>query len=64
MHLKNLALLRIAEPGSDVFASVQMAPLYDVVTTRVFLRLARDRMALKLNGKNAQRNPINVLGPE
>lgn len=52
MHLKNLALLKIAEPGSDSFASVRMAPLYDAVTTRVFPRLARDRMALKLNGKD------------
>ncbi len=52
MHLKNLALLKIAEPGSRSFGSVRMAPLYDAVTTRVFPRLARDRMALKLNGKD------------
>lgn len=52
MHLKNLALLKIADPGSDRFASVRMAPLYDAVTTRVFPRLERDRMALKLNGKD------------
>jgi serine/threonine-protein kinase HipA len=52
MHLKNLALRKIAEPGSDSFVSVRMAPLYDAVTTRVFPGLARDRMALKLNGKD------------
>ena len=52
MHLKNLALLKISEAGSDYFASVRVAPLYDAVTTRVFPRLARDRMALKLNGKD------------
>jgi serine/threonine-protein kinase HipA len=52
MHLKNLALLNIAEPGSNQFSSVRMAPLYDAVTTRVFPRLERDRMALKLNGKD------------
>ena len=52
MHLKNLALLKIAEPDSEHFASVRMAPLYDAVTTRVFPRLERDRMALKLNGKD------------
>jgi serine/threonine-protein kinase HipA len=52
MHLKNLALLKITEPGSDSFVSVRMAPLYDAVTTRVFPGLARDRMALKLNGKD------------
>ncbi|RWA94473.1 type II toxin-antitoxin system HipA family toxin [Mesorhizobium sp.] len=52
MHLKNLALLKIAEPGSNRFASVRMAPLYDAVTTRVFPRLERDRIALKLNGKD------------
>jgi serine/threonine-protein kinase HipA len=52
MHLKNLALLKIAEPGEETFASVRMAPMYDVVTTRVFPRLSNDHMALKLNGKD------------
>jgi serine/threonine-protein kinase HipA len=52
MHLKNLALLKIAELGSDCFESVRMAPLYDAVTTWVFPRLERDRMALKINGKD------------
>ncbi len=52
MHLKNLALLEIAEAGSVAFGSVRMAPLYDAVTTRVFPHLARDRMALTLNGKD------------
>ena len=52
MHLKNMALLKIAEPGDEQFRSVGMAPLYDAVTTRVFPRLERDRMALKLNGKD------------
>ena len=52
MHLKNMALLKIAEPGDRRFRSVRMAPLYDAVTTRVFPRLEHDRMALKLNGKD------------
>lgn len=52
MHLKNLALLKIAEPGSPHFSSVRMAPLYDAVTTRVFPNLEGDRMALKMNGKD------------
>ena len=52
MHLKNLALLKIAEPGDSQFRSVRMAPLYDAVTTRVFPNLKHDRMALKLNGKD------------
>lgn len=52
MHLKNLALLKIAEPGSRQFATVRFAPLYDAVTTRVFPGVAGDRMALKLNGKD------------
>lgn len=52
MHLKNMALLKIAEPGSAQFSSVRIAPLYDAVTTRVFPRLERDRMALKMNGKD------------
>lgn len=52
MHLKNLALLKIAEPGDDSFRSVRMAPLYDAVTTQVFPGLEHDHMALKLNGKD------------
>lgn len=52
MHLKNIALLRIAEPGSRSFATVTLAPLYDSVTTRIYPGLATDRMALKLNGKD------------
>ncbi|WP_034299296.1 type II toxin-antitoxin system HipA family toxin [Herbaspirillum sp. RV1423] len=54
MHLKNMALLKIADPGDDFFRSVRVAPLYDAVTTRVFPRLQDDRMALKLNGKNSR----------
>ena len=52
MHLKNMALVKIAEPGDEKFRSVRMAPLYDAVTTRVFPRLEKDRLALKLNGKD------------
>lgn len=50
MHLKNMALLRIAEPGARQFRSVRMAPLYDAVSTRAFPQ--HDRLALKLNGKD------------
>ncbi len=52
MHLKNIALLKIAEPGDTSFRSVRMAPLYDAVTTRVFPDLKDDHLALKLNGKD------------
>lgn len=52
MHLKNIALLKVAQPGIRTFRSVRFAPLYDAVTTRVFPGLAHDRMALKLNGKD------------
>jgi len=52
MHLKNIALLKIAEPGDVRFRSVRLAPLYDAVTTRAFPRLQSDRMALKLNGRD------------
>lgn len=52
MHLKNMALLKIAEPGEMRFRSVRMAPLYDAVTTRIFPSLRHDRMALKVNGKD------------
>ncbi|KAF3998900.1 type II toxin-antitoxin system HipA family toxin [Glaciimonas immobilis] len=56
MHLKNMALLKTVEPGDKQFSSVRMAPLYDAVTTRVFAHLERDRMALKLNGKDDRLN--------
>ncbi len=52
MHLKNMALLKIADPGEKQFRSVRMAPLYDAVTTRVLPKLKHDRLALKLNGKD------------
>src|SRR5215471_8574535 len=52
MHLKNMALLKIAEPGDRQFRTVRLAPLYDAVTTRVFPKLKHDRLALKLNGKD------------
>jgi serine/threonine-protein kinase HipA len=52
MHLKNLALPKLAGPGDTRFRSVRVAPLYHAVTTRVFPRLANDRLALKLNGKD------------
>ena len=52
MHLKNLALLKTAEPRAQRFTTVRFAPLYDAVTTRVFPGLAGDLMALKLNGKD------------
>ncbi|WP_019054024.1 HipA domain-containing protein [Sphingobium xenophagum] len=52
MHLKNLALLKIADTDAKAFTSVRFAPLYDAVTTRVFPGLGGDRMALKLNGKD------------
>ncbi len=61
MHLKNLALLKIAEPGAKTSTSVRFAPLYDAVTTRVFPGLATDRMALKLNGKDDRLTKLDFL---
>lgn len=52
MHLKNLAMLKMAEAGAKSFTTVRLAPLYDALTTRVFPGLGVDRMALKLNGKD------------
>lgn len=52
MHLKNLALLKIAQPEARSFETVRLAPLYDAVTTVVFPGLEHDRMALKINGKD------------
>jgi len=52
MHLKNMAVLKIAETGRGDFSSVRMAPLYDAVTTRVFPNLQNDHMALKISGKD------------
>ena len=51
MHLKNMALLKIAEPGDRQFRTVRMAPLYDAVTTRVFPKLKHYRLALKLTAR-------------
>lgn len=62
MHLKNLAMLKIAEAGSKGFTSVRFAPLYDAVTTRVFPGLSGDRMALKLNGKDDRLTRQDFLG--
>lgn len=61
MHLKNLALLKIAEANAKSFTSVRFAPLYDAVTTRVFPGLAGDRMALKLNGKDDRMTRADFL---
>ena len=52
MHLKNMALLKIAHSGDTAFRTVRFAPVYDTLTTRVFPGLAHDRMALKLSGKD------------
>jgi serine/threonine-protein kinase HipA len=61
MHLKNMAVLKIAEPGEPVFRSVRLAPVYDTLTTRVFPRLGHDRMALKLNGKDERLKRADFL---
>ena len=50
-HLKNLAVLRVASDGAGNFTSVRFAPVYDVVTTRVFPGLENDHLALSLAGK-------------
>ena len=52
MHLKNLGLLKIAQPNTQAFGTVRLAPLYDALTTRVFPGLKHDRIALKVNGKD------------
>lgn len=57
MHLKNLALLKIAEAETDRFLSVRFSPVYDTVTTIVFPGLEADRMAFKLSGKDARLDP-------
>ncbi|MEO6277870.1 HipA domain-containing protein [Roseateles sp.] len=61
MHLKNMAVLKTAEPGSTTFHSVRLAPVYDTLTTRVFPRLEHDRMALKLNGKDERLKRADFL---
>ena len=61
MHLKNMAVLKIADPGAPSFRSVRLAPVYDTLTTRVFPRLEHDRMALKLNGKSERLKRADFL---
>jgi serine/threonine-protein kinase HipA len=52
MHLKNIAILKVAGAQGHSFESVRMAPVYDALTTRVFPGLETDHMALKLAGKD------------
>lgn len=61
MHLKNMAVLKVAEPGNPTFRSVRLAPVYDTLTTRVFPRLEHDRMALKLNGRDERLRRADFL---
>lgn len=61
MHLKNMAVLKVAEPNSPTFSSVRLAPVYDTLTTRVFPRLEHDRMALKLNGRDERLRRADFL---
>lgn len=61
MHLKNLALLKRAQPNARSFESVRLAPLYDAVTTTVFPGLEHDRMALKVNGKDSRLRRVDFL---
>lgn len=61
MHLKNMAVLKIAGLGNPAFHSVRLAPVYDTLTTRVFPRLEHDRMALKLNGKDERLKRADFL---
>jgi serine/threonine-protein kinase HipA len=61
MHLKNMAVLKIAGPGDPAFRSVRLAPVDDTLTTRVFPRPEHDRMALKLNGKDERLKRADFL---
>ena len=61
MHLKNMAVLKTAEPGDVAFRGVRLAPVYDTLTTRVFPRLKHDRMALKLGGKDERLKRADFL---
>ena len=61
MHLKNMAVLKITEPGNPAFCSGRLAPVYDTLTTRVLPRLEHDRMALKLNGKDERLKRADFL---
>lgn len=61
MHLKNLALLKVAAPAAQRFDTIRLAPVYDAVTTRVFPGLAHDRMALKLNARDDRLQRRDVL---
>ncbi|MDE2488647.1 MAG: HipA domain-containing protein [Alphaproteobacteria bacterium] len=62
MHLKNLALLKVAPPEGRRFESVRLAPAYDAVCTRVFPGLSGDRMALKVAGKDDRLARREFLG--
>lgn len=59
MHLKNLALLKVAESGADRFDAVRFSPVYDAVTTLMFPGLESDRMAFKLSDKDSRLKPAD-----
>src|SRR5690606_29140739 len=52
---------KIAQPEARSFETVRLAPLYDAVTTVVFPGLEHDRMALKINGKDARLRRADIL---
>jgi len=58
--LKNMAVVKIAEPGNPAFRSVRLAPVY-TLRTRVFPRLEQDRMALEPNGKDERLKRADFL---
>lgn len=61
LHMKNMAVLRVAPDGSRSFASVRLAPVCDAVTTRVFPGLESDHMALSLAGKRSRLSTVDFV---
>jgi serine/threonine-protein kinase HipA len=53
MHLKNIALLKIADANAPSFKSVRLAPIYGTVTTRLYPGHDLDRVSLKVNDKQS-----------
>lgn len=52
MHMKNISFLKVADRDGDHFHSVRLSPVYDTLTTSIFVGPEEERQfALKIGGK-------------
>ena len=62
MHMKNISFLKIADRGGDHFHTVRLSPVYDTLTTSVFMGPDEERQfALKIGGKYRNINAKTLM---